>query len=501
MKSARFSDVSVLILLALARLLLHSVTNFQYGFHRDELAVLDDARYLTWGYVAYPPVTPLIARFALELFGTSLVGFRIFSALAQSVAMVLTGLMARELGGNRRAQVLASLAAAIAPIALIMGALLQYVSFEYLWWVLIAFFMIRLLKSDDPRWWLGIGAAIGLGMMTKYTTLFFVVGIVVGVLLTPLRSHLRSRWLWGGVVISLLIFLPNLVWQVQHNFISLEFLKSIHARDVRIGRTDGFLILQFLVSASVFTVPLWMAGLYFYFFKDEGRRYRTLGWMYVVPLVLLMLARGRFYYLAPAYPMLFAAGAIVWERWLSRVSGYRARLGWRLTWAGLLLGAILGIAFMLPVAPVNSRLWHLVAKGHDNFTEQIGWPELVETVAAIYHAQPAEEQPRVGILAGNYGEAGAINLYGPAYGLPKAISGTNSYWWRGFGDPATETLIVLGFQRESAERYFKSCEVAGEITNRFNVANEETTFHRQILLCRGLRQSWPEFWKGFQRFG
>src|SRR5919198_1674747 len=214
------NDLDILILLALARILLHTLTNGQYGFHRDELAMLDDARYLAWGYVAYPPVTPLIARVALDLFGPSLIGVRFFSALAQSVAMVLTGLMARELDGSRSTQALVALAVAIAPLSLAQGALFQYVSFDYLWWVLIAYLMIRLLKSEGPRWWLGIGATIGLGMMTKYTMAFYLAGIIAGVVCTKARRYLASPWLWGGVALSLLVFLPNLMWQVQHDFIS-----------------------------------------------------------------------------------------------------------------------------------------------------------------------------------------------------------------------------------------------------------------------------------------
>ena len=190
------SDSGILVLLALFSILLHTLTNGQYGFHRDELATLDDARYLAWGYVAYPPVTAFIGRLALALFGPSLMALRFFAALAQGIAMVLTGLMARELGGKRLAQLVAAIAAAIAPVAFASGALFQYVSFDYLWWVLTAHLMIRLLKSEDPRWWLGIGAAIGAGMMTKYTMAFLVGGIVCGVLLTGARRYLRSPWLW-----------------------------------------------------------------------------------------------------------------------------------------------------------------------------------------------------------------------------------------------------------------------------------------------------------------
>jgi len=224
-------DLMILLLLALARVLLHTLTNGQYGFHRDELATLDDARYLAWGYVAYPPLTPAVARVALELFGPSLPGLRLFAALAQGATMVLAGLMARELGGGRWAQIVASLAVAIAPISLLMGALFQYVAFDYLWWTVVAYCAIRLLRSEDPRWWLGIGAAIGLGMLTKYTMAFCSIGLVAGVLLTSSRRYLASRWAWGGAALALLVVLPNLLWQAQHGFVSLEFLGAIHARE------------------------------------------------------------------------------------------------------------------------------------------------------------------------------------------------------------------------------------------------------------------------------
>jgi 4-amino-4-deoxy-L-arabinose transferase-like glycosyltransferase len=496
-----FNDLGILMMLALLRFFLHLLTNGQYGFHRDELATLDDARYLAWGYVAYPPVTPFIARLAIELFGPSLIGVRLFSALAQSVVMVLAGLMTHELGGSRLAQIVTALAVAIAPISLLQGALFQYVSFDYLWWVLIAYLTIRLLKSENPRWWLGIGAVIGVGMMTRYTMAFFVAGIVGGVLLTQTRRYLTSAWLWGGVTLSLLIFLPNLIWQIQHDFISQEFLSSIHARDVELGRTEGFLNEQFFVCVNLFTIPLWVAGLYYYFFSPAGARYRMLGWMYLIPLLLFFVFQGRSYYLAPAYPMLIAAGVVTWEQWLAKLSSGWARLGWGVTWVALAVGAILGGALMLPIAPVNSDLWNITSEVHDNFVEQIGWPELVETVAEIYATLPTTEQTQTGILTGNYGEAGAINLYGPAYGLPEAISGINSYWLRGYGDPPPQTLIVVGYSRNGAERFFEQCDLAGQITNRYGVENEETKFHPDIFICREPRQSWLALWQSLKHFG
>jgi hypothetical protein len=309
-----------------------------------------------------------------------------------------------------------------------------------------------------------------------------VIGIAGGLLLTPARRYFKSPWLWAGIALSVIISLPNVFWQVQHQLISLDFLRSIHARDVRIGRTNGFLLNQLFVPACFLTVPLWIAGL----------QYRPIGWMFVISLVVFLAAQGRDYYMAPAYPMLLAAGAVALTARSRPVRG--------LIWAGLAIGCALGV-LILPIAPVNSALWNMVGSKIDNFKEEIGWPDLVQTVATIRDSLPAAERAKTGILTGNYGEAGAIDLYGPAYGLPNAISGINSYWLLGYGDPPPQTLIVLGLSREALEKNFESCEAAGQIANRYGVMNEETTDHRDIYVCRKLRKPWPEFWKDFRYFG
>jgi 4-amino-4-deoxy-L-arabinose transferase-like glycosyltransferase len=492
-------DLGILILFALATVVVHSLANGQYGWHRDELATLDDARHLDWGFVAYPPLTPFLARIGLILFGPSLVGIRLFAALAVGIAIVLAGLIAGELGGSRRAKILAAVATASAPVAIAQASTFMYVAPDYLLWVACAYFVARLLNSGDPRWWLGVGAALGLGAMNKYTIAFLAAGIVAGVLLTPARRYLRSRWLWAGVGLAFLVCLPNLIWQAQHGFVSLEFLASIHARDVRIGRASGYLPEQLVFSASPLTIPLWIAGLLFYLFNPAGRRFRMLGWMYVVPFVLFLVTQGRSYYIGPAYPMLLAAGSVVAERWLATLSASRGRLVARSYWGALAVGGALFASVTLPIAPINSGLWYATVKIHDLFIEEVGWPDLTETVAGIYASLPAEERAGAGILTGNYGEAGALNLYGPAYGLPEAISGTNSYWPRGYGDPPPETLIVVGFSRDLANQFFARCDLAGQVTNEYGVKNEETTYHPDIFVCRVPRLPWPELWKKIGR--
>jgi hypothetical protein len=491
------SDSAILLYVALATVVIHLLTGGRYGFHRDELATLDGSRHLSWGYVAYPPLIPFFARASLILFGTSLTGFRFFAALAEAVAVVMTGLMTRELGGRRGAQLVAAFAAV--PFCLAGGALMQYVSFDYLFWVLTAYFVVRLLKSENPRWWIAVGCAIGFGMLSKYSMPFLVAGLFVGVLLTPVRRHLSSRWLWLGVAASLLIFLPNLLWQIHHNFVSIDFLRYIHARDIRWGRTKYFLPGQ--VELTLFAFPLALMGLYFHFFSRIAKRFRVLGWMYIIPLLLFVLAKGRFYYLAGNYPMLYAGGAVWGEQWLASLPRALANTIRVSAWTALLANILIFSALFLPIAPINSRWWNTAVKMNGDFREEIGWPELVETIAKVRDSLPAQDRAHLGILAGNYGEAGAIDLYGPRYGLPPAISGVNSFWFRGYGDPPPQTLIVLSVSRHFAEANFASCRVVAHTWNRYGVANEETTDHPDIYLCRDLRESWPVFWKDFRYYG
>src|SRR5690348_14278478 len=309
----------LLLGIALAIALLHLLTNQRYGFHRDELQTLSDALHLDWGFVPYPPLTPFLERIGLQIFGLSLVGLRLFSVIAQCTAIFITGLMAWELGGGRLAQATAALAVAVAPLALFEGTEFQYTSFDYLWWVLVAYFVVRLLKTENPRWCLAIGAVVGIGLQTKYTMFFYLSGVLLGLLLTPARRFLLTRWFWAGAGLALLIFLPNFIWQIRHDFISLQFLHNIHARDVGEGRAEGYWTFQFLINANPVSAPLWIAGLIGFF---RSARFRTLAWMAVIPVLILWVSKGRGYYPGAVYPMLIAMGAVMMESWIHR-SGRR----------------------------------------------------------------------------------------------------------------------------------------------------------------------------------
>ena len=495
------SDLAVLLLIALMSVAVHTATNGQYGFHRDELQTLDDAQHMDWGFVAYPPITPLIGRLELVLFGTSLIGFRFFAAVAVSTAMVLAGLIAKELGGERREQVLAAVATGVAPVAMAQGAVFQYVSFDYLWGVLATYFLVKLCKSGDPRWWLAIGLTLGLGMETRYTAGFLTLGIVAGVSLSDARKYLLSKWLWLGAGMALLLFLPNVIWQAHHDFISLDFLRHLHERDVRQGRNKGFLVGQILLCVNVVTMPLTAAGLWFLSAREHGRKHALVVWACIITFVLFWIAKARFYYTAPIYPALLAAGSVAFGNWMKTAIRWKALFLNGLQWAGIAASGALFALFVMPIAPFGGDAWRITSKLHDQFREEIGWTDLAENVARVYNSLPPEERAKTGILTGNYGEGGALNLYGPALGLPHAMSGTNSFWYRGYDPREPQTVIVVGLEEEEVHANFASCTVAAKNANPFGVENEESRDHPDIYLCRGLKRTWAEFWKKFRRYG
>jgi MFS family permease len=483
--------------LAALKLLFHVLTNGQYGFHRDELATLSDARHLAWGFVAYPPLTPFIGRVALTLFGTSLTGFRFFAAAGMSIVIVIAAAIARRLGGGLPAQLTAAAAVAIAPLLIAASALFQYVAFDALWTVLLAYFLVRLIESDNQRWWFAIGLTIGLGALTKYTIAFVVAGLVAAVLFTPLRQHLRGRWLWIGAALSFAIAAPHFLWQWQHHWITLDFLKSIHARDVRIGRTSRFYIEQLYVCANPITIPLWIAGLVALVTGERFRRYRPLAWLVVVPFALFAIAHGRSYYTAPLYVPLLAVGAVQLERALAPRGTNVRRVAWSAIAILLIAGSSMAL-LLLPLARVGSPLWLRANAVNGDLREEIGWPELSHEVARIASTLPAEERRRGAVLCLNYGEAGALELYGS--GDMRLIASVNSFWLRGYGTPP-QTVIALGFERDDLETLFGSVTVAGKATNRFGVKNEESADHPDIFVCRNARSSWDVMWQRLRNFG
>jgi hypothetical protein len=475
----------------------HMLTNGQYGFHRDEWQFLSDAQHMDWGFVPYPPLTAAVEHLSMNVFGLSLVGLRLISVLAQVLVIVVSGLMASDLGGGRLAQIFAAVAVALSPLPIFEATEFQYSSFDMLWWVLIAWSAIRLLRDNEPRWWVAIGLFAGLGLQTKYSIAFELAGVLVGVLLTDARRYVTSGWFWAGGAIALLIFSPNLVWLIRHDFISYHFLQGIHARDVNEGRAEGFLRGQFVMNANLFAAPVWLAGLFAYF---SDRRYRMLAWMYLVPLLLFLFARGRFYYTCGAYPMLVAMGSVIGERWL-----HTMRPAWRIGIVTLLFTGVfaIGLYAMLCLVPFASRgaLRDFALRKSGDLREEVGWNELVVQVAAIRDALPPDQRVNLGIAVGNYGEAGAIALLGQKYHLPTPITAVNSGWLRGYPQTPPNAFIVLGSSRERVDELFTGCRLAGHVTNAWGVVNEESQYHPDIFVCGPTRKPLSELWRYGPEFG
>ncbi len=487
----------IVLAIAVVITLLHIATNARYGFHRDELQFLADARHLDWGFVAYPPFTAAVERLSMAIFGLWLPGLRLFSVLAQATAIVIAGAMARDLGGRTSAQALTAFAVAFSPLPLFEGTEFQYSSFDYLWWVLASWAFLRLLRSGNPRWWLLIGASLGLGLETKYSILFYIAGLLGAMLLTQGRRWFLNRWFWAGVALTLLIVLPNAIWQIQHNLISYRFLQHIHARDVRIGRTAGFFHDQLVICFNIAAVPIALVGLISVF---RSRTYRPIAWLFVLTIALFAIAKGRGYYTSPLYPMLLAAGSAAWERWLAPRSAILRRSLATLVFAGIAAIGAYATAILVPLASSGPLRSFAMAHSGD-LREETGWDTMLRSIAQVRDSLSPEQQAHLGLILGNYGEAGAVEIFGPAYHLPPPITGTNSFWLRTYPASQPTTNIVLGVGDEDREAQFTGCHLAARIPYPPGQNNEESNDHAEIYLCGPPRLPWPELWKIALDFG
>lgn len=502
------SDTAVLLAVVLVKLLAQWLTSGGYGYFRDEFYYMEVSQHLQLGYLEFPPMIALITAFTRWLLGDSLFALRFFPALAGAAVVFLTGRMAGLLGGGRLAQVTAALAALIAPIFLALNGILTMDSFDQLWWVLMAYFLIRLLKEDNPRLWLGFGLAAGLGLLTKVTILYFGAALVVGLLLTPARKVLASKWLWLGGGIALLFLVPYLIWQVTNGWPTLAFWKVYAA-----GKTYPVTPLEFLIQQITVlhpaTLPLWLAGLGYFLFHPQGKTYRPLGIAYLVLFVVLMLMKAKNYFLAPAYPMLFAGGGVVFERWTARI-----RQGFWLKPAYLGLLAVSGILlapFSMPILPpatyvALSRMTGAVEAKTERldsgalpqqFADRFGWENLTAAVARVYQNLPAGDRAKACIFGGNYGETDSINFFGRAYGLPPAISGHNQHYLWGPGSCTGEVVIVVGVPPEIITNAFDSVTIADTARCQYCMPYENNL---PIVVARRIKIPIHEFWPQVRNF-
>jgi 4-amino-4-deoxy-L-arabinose transferase-like glycosyltransferase len=495
------AGLGAVVILAVVKLLLHLAPTgrFGYGFFVDELYYVACSRHLAWGFVDMPPLFPAITALIRTTLGESLFAIRLLPALAGAALVVMTGLMARDLGGRRFAPGIAALGVVTAPLWLALHSIHTMNALEQLLWTGAAWVFVRIVRDGWDRGWLWFGLLCGVGLLNKHSMLFFGVAMVAGLLLTPERRALRSRWLWIGGLLAFAIFLPNLVWEARHHFPHFEMLANIKAdgRDVQLNPLQ-FMAQQALMFNPV-ALPLWVAGLAWYLFDREGRRYRALGIAYLAVMAQMFLLDGRVYYPAPAYPMLFAAGGVALERWLAGRRFVRPAYATVLALAGTVMAPLFTpllppetlvryseVIGMAPPRLENHRLGPLPQLMADRF----GWPEMAQTVARVYNALPPADRARAAIFGQNYGQAGAIDRYGPALGLPPAISGHVSYFYWGPRSYTGDVMIVLDDDKETLQKLFRSVEYGGRVEHPYSMPYQ----HFDVWVCRGMRRPLAEIW-------
>jgi 4-amino-4-deoxy-L-arabinose transferase-like glycosyltransferase len=477
--------------LAAAKAALHLSLAGQYGFHRDELYYLMCGRHLAWGYVDHPPLAPLVARLVELVFGPSLVAMRLVPALLGAALVVLAGLMAREMGGRAWAQTLAGVAVLASPIFLLTNHMFQTVTFDQVAWVLGGLLVLRLARTGNERLWPLVGLVAGAGLLAKHTVLLFGLGLAAGLAATPLRRHLLSPWLWAGGALAILIFLPNLLWQAGHGWPTLEFARNNNARVAQEFTPAALLAIQAaFVGPTV--LPVFAAGLAF-LFGPRGASFRIAGWIWLVVTLVLLVLGGKPYYPAPAWPAVLAAGAVWIETFAEPRRWRRLRLA---VPAVVLLGTAPWLWIGLPIVPREVFARHHDKWPHKEFNEQFGWEELAAQVAAVYRALPEAERARAGLFTESYGEAAALDLFGPRHGLPRATSGHNNYHF--WGPPETDIVIAVAWSRRRLDRVFGEVEEAARITNALGIPNESSS--QTIFICRRPLRPWPEIWEALRFF-
>jgi 4-amino-4-deoxy-L-arabinose transferase-like glycosyltransferase len=511
------------IAMALGKFLFHCYFNNRYGYFRDEFNYMDCGDHLAWGYVDQPPLIPFLIHVCRAVLGDSLRSIRFVPAVASSLLVVETAILAREFGGRRFALLLSAIAIVIAPQYLSNGSLLGTNCLEPNLWIGCAYFAILAIKRNDPRYWLWFGVVAGVGLEEKYSIAVFGVGMVVGLLLTAQRRVFLNPWIWLGGLAAFLIFLPNLLWNIHNHWPFVELMHNIRAdgRDVVLPLPQYFLQQTLLVHP--FTAPIWITGLIALFVSPRFEPYRALAWCYLACFTVFFVLHGKNYYLAPIYPMLLAAGAVMIESAIDgrRMEGretaspktgrsFRAWLKPAMVIVLLASGAYLApvvvpvfspdkfVAYMnyLPMKLPVMEHSHARAVLPQWYADQFGWEEIVDETAKAYNQLSTAERPGCGIFAQDYGQAGAINFLGRRYGLPPALSGHQTYFLWGPRGYSGNCLVVLDDRRERLEEMFEHVEYVG------TSADHPYALERQIpvYVCRGARfgtleKVWPQLKK------
>ena len=498
------SGMGIVLAIASAKFLFHIYFNGGYGYFRDEFDYMSCGDHLAWGYVDQPPLIPFLIHIFRAVVGDSLRSIRLLPALASSFLVVQTALIARELGGRHYALVLSAVTIAIAPQYLSNGSLLGTNCLEPTLWMAAAYCVILAIKRADPRYWLGVGVITRLGLEEKYSIAVFGVAIVVGLALTGERRVLRSSWVWLGALAALLIFLPNFLWNAQRRWPFLQLMHNIRSEGRDVILPAGQYFFQQTLLIHPLSAPIWIAGLVALLLWAPLGDYRVLGWSYMVCYAVFFSLHGKNYYLSPVYPMLLAAGSVVIEHLLgAHRRGLKATIIAVLVAGGLYLAPV-----AVPVLPPGSFIVYMrylpmklpvMEHSHTRavlpqwYSDQFGWEEIVAETDLAWNQLRPDERSDCGIFAQDYGQAGAIDFFGRRYGLPRALSGHQTWYLWGPGNYSGDCLIVLDDSRENLERLWTQVEYVG--TSADNPYALEKNI--DVFICRGkkfssLTEIWPQ---------
>jgi hypothetical protein len=484
------------------KLLLHLATNAftPYEFHRDAFLYIAMGEHLRLFTMDFPPGIAMLSQLTRGLLGDSLFALRLPIALISTGLAVLAVLTARELGGGRFAQGLAALAVLANVLYLRAGTLFQPVALDQFWWTLGLFALVKLATTEEPRWWIVFGSACGLGLLSKFSMLIFGFAAFLALLATPARSALRTRWPWMAAGIALVLGSPSFIGQIRLGWPLFDQMGDLRSAQLARVSPLEFIVEQPLMGLGFVVAVVGVAALSF---APSWRRYRAVGWTVVFAFLTLLVLRGKDYYLGPTYPVMYGAGAVVLERFRLPRWGAVARWGTVALVAGY--GALtlpLGLPILAPAAMETYLAW-LSSEGAtetnigeqerlpQDYADMLNWREQVEEVARVYHALPPDERERAVILASNYGEAGAIDFYGPRYGIPKARAFVGTYWFFGPGDLPGDVIILHGFRDDDFRTFCGTKTAAGFVTHPYAVAEQRDL---TVYVCREPRQTLQELW-------
>jgi len=488
----------VLLIPAAVKFLLHVFTVKGWGLHGDELYYLACSDHMDWGYVDQPPLSLFLLHVQRVVFGDSMLSIRFLPALCGACTVLLTGLLARRMGAGIFGQLLAEICALIAPLYLAINHFFSMNCFDTLFWTVALYLIVCLVNGGRPALWLWFGLVIGIGCENKISVLFLCFGLGVGLLLTEERRLLFTRWIWYGALLGALLILPNIFWQLAHGWPTLEWMANARAQKMAAMSLPAYLREQ-VVLMEPLTVLVWGTGLIALLLYPPLRTYRSLGWCYLAVLAVFVFQGGKAYYLGPMYPALFAGGAIAIERWLSGQ--------WiRVAVAGTLLAAgVMTAPLGMPLLPVETFIRYQDALGlrpssgeriaegklPSFFASMIGNEKIVAVIDTVYRSLSPEEQGKCGIYGENYALSGAVDFYGGKSGLPRAISGHNSYWLWGTRGYSGDVFIIVGGSARDLEKYF------GEVTERARFRDEFVQpmyYNLPVYLVRKPKQSLESLW-------